>query len=468
MHDHSPRTPVTWRRALILLALAAAYFAAGRLGLTLAFVNRSITAVWPPTGMALAALLLLGYDVWPSVFVGAFFVNLLTAGTALTAVAIAGGNTLEAVLGAYLVNRIAGGRLAFRRAGDVVRFTVLAVPASTAVSATIGVATLVAAGLADPHNLMHVWLTWWMGDSVGALVVAPCILLWVERPRLEWRPARAVEVTALLAWLVAVSLVVFGGFAPARAVNYPLEFLCTPLALWVAYRFGPRETATAIFGLAAVAIWGTLQGRGPFGHHSPDVAMLLLHTYIGVTVVMSLVLAAVAAERRDVERQLRDLAVHDPLTGLANYRQLMQVLGAELRRAGRTGRPFAVVFIDLDRLKLVNDRFGHVAGNHAISRVARAIQSACRGPDTAARYGGDEFAIVLPETDEATARRIGARIARTVASMAAEPRITVSVGVAMHPRDGRTSEELVASADRLVYLMKGDRGDGVARDANPA
>lgn len=457
MHDRTPHPPGTWRRALFLLALAAAYFAAGRLGLTLAFVNRSTTAVWPPTGMALAALLLLGNDVWPSVFVGAFFVNLLTAGTALTAVVIAGGNTLEAVLGASLVNRFAGGRHAFRRAEDVVRFTVLAVPASTAVSASIGVATLVVGGLADRHTLLPVWLTWWMGDAVGALVVAPLILLWAELPRPQWRRARAVEVAALLTWIVAASLMVFGGFAPARAVNYPLEFLCTPLVLWVAYRFGPRETATAILGLAAVAIWGTLQGRGPFGHHSPAASMLLLHTYISVTVVMSMVLAAVAAERRDVERQLRDLAVHDPLTGLANYRQLMQVLGAELRRSGRTGRAFAVVFIDLDRLKLVNDQFGHVAGNHAISRVARAIQGACRGTDTAARYGGDEFAIVLPETDEATARRIGARIARTVASVATEPRITVSVGVAMHPRDGRTSEELVASADRLVYQMKGGR-----------
>ncbi|MHB2032042.1 MAG: MASE1 domain-containing protein, partial [Gemmatimonadaceae bacterium] len=105
----------TWR-ALLLLALAAAYFGAGRLALQLAFVNRSATAVWPPTGMALAALLLLGEQVWPSVFVGAFFVNLLTAGGPLTSLAIAAGNTLEAVLGAHLVNRYANGRRAFARA----------------------------------------------------------------------------------------------------------------------------------------------------------------------------------------------------------------------------------------------------------------------------------------------------------------------------------------------------------------
>lgn len=457
MHELVLRRVARQRWALTLAGLAAVYFAAGHLGLTLAFVNPSATAVWPPTGMAMAALLLLGVDAWPAVFVGAFFVNLVTAGTVMTSLCIATGNTLEAVIGARLVNRFAHGRYAFHRAEDVVRFAALAAVASTAVSATVGVATLAASGLAGRHALLPVWLTWWLGDAAGDLVVAPFILLWVARPRIEWKRGKTLEGVALLAGLIAVGLIVFGGFAPARTINDPLEFLCTPLMLWLAYRFGPRETAVGLVALSAIAIRGTLHRHGPFGQHSPAMSLLLLQGYIGVISVMSFVLAALAAERRAVEGRLRELAVRDPLTGLANYRRLRDVLGAELVRSDRTGRPFGVVFLDLDRLKQVNDEFGHVTGNAAICRVADAIRASCRATDTAARYGGDEFAVVLPEADHATTRRIGLRIARTVGSDLREPRLTVSVGVAVHPRDGRTMEELFHTADQLVYQAKGGR-----------
>src|SRR5713226_3607817 len=189
----------------ILATLAAVYLVAGKLGLKLAFVHQSATAVWPPAGIALGAFLILGYDVWPSILLGAFFVNLTTEGTILTSLGIALGNTLEGLIGAYFVNRFAGGRKALIRAPDVFKFAVLAGTLSTTVSATIGVATLCLGGLAGWDKFGPIWLTWWLGDAVGDLVVAPVIVLWGVEPRLHWTRWQALEACGLVAslWLVA-------------------------------------------------------------------------------------------------------------------------------------------------------------------------------------------------------------------------------------------------------------------------
>jgi integral membrane sensor domain MASE1 len=143
----------------LLAALAAVYFLAGKLGLKLAFVNASVTAVWPCTGIALAAFLVLGYRVWPAILTGAFLVNLTTAGSVATSIGIAVGNTLEGVVGCYLVTRFAGGQHAFERAQDIFKFGCLAGIVSTTVSATIGVTSLALGGFADWKMYGPIWCT---------------------------------------------------------------------------------------------------------------------------------------------------------------------------------------------------------------------------------------------------------------------------------------------------------------------
>src|SRR5438067_8291680 len=176
----------TLRRLGLLVALAAAYFVAGRLGLRFAVVSPNATAVWPPAGIALAALLLAGYDVWPAIMVGAFLVHLTTTGSVLSVVAIAAGNTLGGLLGAYLVTRFARGRRVLERARDIFTFAVLAGIVSTAVSATAGVLAIALDGLARWSDFGSIWLTWWLCDAVGNLVVEPAVLLWAQRHRVIW------------------------------------------------------------------------------------------------------------------------------------------------------------------------------------------------------------------------------------------------------------------------------------------
>src|SRR6266571_3232452 len=244
-----------WLRRLgLLLALGAAYFIAGKLGLRLAFLNASATAVWPPTGIALVAFVLLGYDVWPAILASAF-----------------------------LVNRFARGRRAFDRPQDVFIFTALAAMVSTTVSATVGVTTISLAGYAGWTDYGPIWWTWWLGDAAGDLVVAPALMLWFVTPRRPWPRAKLIEAAALLLWVIVVGLTVFGGLFPSRVKNYPLEFLCLPLLIWAGFRFAQREAASAVVVLSGIAIWGTLHGFGPFVRAAHNESLLLLQAFMGVT-----------------------------------------------------------------------------------------------------------------------------------------------------------------------------------------
>ncbi|HMG06634.1 MAG TPA: MASE1 domain-containing protein, partial [Chthoniobacterales bacterium] len=233
-------------RALITVAvLAALYSVAAKLSLKLAFLHASASPVWPPAGIALAALLVFGRRAWPAIFVGAFLVNLTTAGNVPTSLGIATGNTLEAVAGAWLVQRFAGGTEVFDRAQGVFKFA-LAVLISTLVGPTFGVTSLALAGFAPWANYGPIWLTWWLGDMTGDLIVAPLLVLWYAAPTRRWDRAAIAEVILLFLLLFVLGQLVFGGWLPVSAKNYPIAFICGPIVIWTAFRFTPRETATGL------------------------------------------------------------------------------------------------------------------------------------------------------------------------------------------------------------------------------
>jgi hypothetical protein len=284
--------------------LAALYFLAGRLGLRLASVHRSATAVWPPSGIALAALLVLGYRVWPGIALGAFLVNVTTAGSVATSIGIALGNTLEGIVGAYLVNRFANGSRAFDRARDFFKFVLLAGISSTAVSPAIGVTSLSLGEYARWADYGSIWMTWWLGDVASVLVVAPLLVLASSGAPVRWSRRRVLEAAALLLSLFLIGQIVFGGLI-FHSKGYPLEFACIPFLLWAAVRFGRRLVAVAIVGLSGIAIWGTGRGLGPFVKETQNESLLLLQAFIGVVAVTTMALATLVWERQGVRAALQ-------------------------------------------------------------------------------------------------------------------------------------------------------------------
>ena len=294
--------------AVLIVLVAAVYFVTGKLALTLAFVHPSATAVWPPTGITLAALLILGYRVWPGIFLGAFLVNITTAGSFGTSGGIATGNTLEGLCGAYLVNRFAGGRNVFDRPENIFKFVVLAGMASPLVSATLGVTSLSLGGYADWSNYGYIWWTWWLGDAGGSLIVAPLLVLWPVRPRTVSSLKILLEATLLLFTLLVVGYVAFWNALPIGARNYPVALLCMPVLIWAAFRFGQLVTVTSIGLLSLIAIAGTLNGSGPFSRETPNESLLLVQSFTIIIALTAMVLAAVVSgyKLEDRRRQLLD------------------------------------------------------------------------------------------------------------------------------------------------------------------
>ncbi len=221
------------RDLAVLAAVAGVYFVAGKLGLKLASIHASASAVWPCTGIAFAAFLIFGYRVWPAILTGAFLVNITTAGSVPTSIGIAVGNTLEGVVGCYLINRFAGGRYVFESTQNIFRFCFLAGLVSTAVSATFGVTTLALGGFANWSSYASIWSTWWLGDAVGAIVVTPFLLLATDTLQAKWTREQIAELACLFVGLSFTAWLIFGGQFPLR-----FEPLSTGVSLHPVFNLG--------------------------------------------------------------------------------------------------------------------------------------------------------------------------------------------------------------------------------------
>ncbi|MGE0032061.1 MAG: MASE1 domain-containing protein [Steroidobacteraceae bacterium] len=456
-------------------ALAIGYFGTGILGLLLAVPPGYASPVWPASGIALAGLLLWDSRAWPGIWLGSFLVNLWAAYTATQAIpeftgfavaaSIALGSTLQALLTAHLLQRWIGAGRLFTSGPFTLGFAAL-VAVCCAVAATWGVTTLHLAGVVGFASYFESWLTWWLGDVIGVLVLTPALLNWQHLLPYNGKPMRLLESIGSLALLAVVTALAFYNVAPQGGEAYPLTFLPLPFLVWIACRSGPGGVALATIVVSMIAIAATGGGGGPFARGLPNESLLLLQAYTGITTLMALTLAAAvtghktaALKLKKLSLELEQLALTDELTGLRNRRGFLVLAEHAWRLARRARVPCRLLFIDLDGLKHVNDTQGHQVGDALLMDAARVLNSVFRETDVIGRIGGDEFAVFeLMEKNEEPGNdsgRLQAAIDDFNRNAGQSYRLSMSVGVEDLPVTAETTlEALLSQADIAMYGRK--------------
>jgi len=592
------------KSAILWLTLAGLYFIAAKLGLSLAFEQANTSPVWPPTGIAIAAMVYFGLRASPGILLGAYIVNTMTGLPALLALSIAVGNTFEAIVVFYLLSRFVV-MYPFSRVIHVTKFVVIVLLA-TLVSATVGVTSLALGGIIDWNVYGVLWSTWWLGDIVGGLIIAPLLLCWAKSDENEFSINQLIEALLITGVTFFCIELVFSNWFSIGEDNYPIAFIYLPISMWVAYRYMQKGATLYLITVSILAIYGTSQGYGPFVSESVNESLLLLQGFMGVMVIATLVLAASVDESKKANEKLIDsqsklksivdaqtsylkvaenelvlaenvfnksvqaifitdnngiilransafnkitgysnaeiigrdprflrsgkhdkaffdelwhellnegswqgevwdrrkngeifptwqtmtavrddqnqliqfisifsdisekklseerihhLAHYDIVTGLKNRAAFHDQLAKSISHADRQGHKLALLYLDLDNFKLINDASGHPVGDMLLKHIATRIKSMIRQEDTVARLGGDEFVILLVDINTIqdvamVAEKVLLEMAKPVLLEHTEVVVTGSVGVSTFPMDARDADILLKNADVAMYRAK--------------
>jgi diguanylate cyclase (GGDEF)-like protein len=441
--------------------VAAAYFVTARLSLALAIPPGYACAVWPPSGLALAAALALGWRVWPGIWLGAGLANFMVESSFLSATLIASGNTLEVLVARALILRYVGDPGAFARGEDVVKF-ILVCALSAVVAATAAAVALAAAHALPWQEGFRSWWTWWQGDASGMIIATPLVLSWCAGSARPWRKERTLEAAAfallLAATVIAISADDATGFAP-----FSLSFVALPFIIWASFRLGQREVTTAIAVVCAVAVWYVLERPGLFPGAALNELLLLLLTFISMVVTTGLVLTTALSRRhRDTAELRQKVARHthfDPLTGLPNGALFRERLAQLLAVTAEGGGTVAVAVLDIDRFKIINDALGRQAGDELLRRIAERLSHEAGG-GIVARLDGVLFALAAPtfEGELAAAGVAERQLARWFGAPYRvgenDLRLSARMGLALFPAHGREPDALLMRAEFALRKAK--------------
>jgi diguanylate cyclase (GGDEF)-like protein len=326
-----------------------------------------------------------------------------------------------------------------------------------------------------PLRLLWAPMAWWLGRIVLALLLVVALLVEHFLPRSR-HPRR--EIAGALLAVIGLTYVLAAALRrlPPEVSRHPSAFFPNPEQLlpgaiflvslvWFRRRLSVEDSAFDRTIYAAT--WLNVAAQLSVAQSARLLDAPFVFAQALMVLGYTVALGGALLDNARLFEQVRHLAVSDPLTGLANYRRLLDVLENETERTNRTGRTFAVLLLDLDGLKTINDSYGHLVGSRAICRLADVLRIHCRAVDTAARYGGDEFALVLPESGEEEARRVADRIREVMANDDEPPHLSASIGISVYRGDGERIEKLLSEADKHLYAEKTKRAKRNAAAATP-
>ncbi len=463
-------------RFLLIIVLAAGYLATALGGLAISRQAGNVATLWPPNGMLVAVLLLSSRKRWMDILIagaiGSVIANLFNGNGAIAASSITLANLAEAVVAAGIIRRQTGRRILFQHSSDVMVLIVASITAAL----VAGALSATSAKLLSHAPFTTIFIKWVLGDVLGLLVVMPIAViahdLVKHGPDLMMSQRTQGEAAAILAVVFGVSVAVYAPDVQS------VQFLVMPTVLFASFRLGPLGAALSTVIVAVVGSLGTVVAAKA-GASTPDEVTFRVFNFqlnLAVLFLTALPIGSALAQRSRLERDLTEekeradrfasdmasLANVDDLTGLATRRFFLDQLDVMAATARRVKQPLTLAMIDIDHFKPINDKFGHAVGDAVLMAIGAACRSSVRGDDVIGRLGGEEFAMLMPFTDQEAAYRIVDRLRESVAAIAIPTNdgrtvsVTISVGMAMFA-DQEQIDRLLLDADRALYLAK-ERG----------
>jgi diguanylate cyclase (GGDEF)-like protein len=468
----SAATPLLERTSVLMTVIALGYLASALGGLAISRQAGNIATLWPPNGMLVAALLMARRRRWREILIagaiGSVAANVMNGNNALTATSITIANLVEAFIAAAIISRQTRNHVLFQRSSDVVVLIVASVTAAL----VAGALSASSANLLAGAPFITTFVKWVLGDVLGLLVVMPIAViaydLFMRGPDLMLARSSRREAALILAGVLGVSVAVFSPDVP------PVQFLVMPTVLLASFRLGPLGAALSTVIVAVIGSVGTViaaqAGAGTADQITVSVFKFQLN--LATLFLTALPIGAAMAQRSQLERDLTEekeradrfahemasLVNVDDLTGLATRRHFLEQLDVMAAAARRADQPLTLAMIDIDHFKPINDQYGHAVGDAVLMAIGAACRTAVQGDEVIGRLGGEEFAMLMPLTDQETAYRIVDRLREAVAAIAIPAgksgavSVTISVGMAMFA--GQQIDRLLLDADQALYSAK--------------